>query len=58
MDKLQANMSLSYGIPKKINFPFRTNGKFIILGVPILEHITVGLAKVAGCTDVGVDLID
>ena len=25
-----------------INFPFGTNGKFIILGVPILKHITVG----------------
>ena len=24
-----------------INFPFGTNGKFIILGVPILKHITV-----------------
>ena len=24
-----------------INFPFGTNGKFVILGVPILKHITV-----------------
>ena len=24
-----------------INFPFGTNGKLIILGVPILKHITV-----------------
>ena len=24
-----------------INFPFGTNGKLIILGVPILRHITV-----------------
>ena len=24
-----------------INFPFGTNGKSIILGVPILKHITV-----------------
>ena len=26
-----------------INFPFGTNGKLIILGVPILKHITVTL---------------
>ena len=26
-----------------INFPFGTNGKSIILGVPILKHITVVL---------------
>ena len=25
-----------------INFQFGTNGKLIILGVPILKHITVG----------------
>ena len=24
-----------------INFPFGTNGKLIILGVPILKHITI-----------------
>ena len=24
-----------------INFPFGTNGKLIIVGVPILKHITV-----------------
>ena len=24
-----------------INFPFHTDGKLIILGVPILKHITV-----------------
>ena len=24
-----------------MNFPFETNGKFIILGVPILKHIRV-----------------
>ena len=28
-----------------INFPFGTNGKFIILGVPILKHITVPYYK-------------
>ena len=26
-----------------INFPFGTNGKLSLLGVPILKHITVGL---------------
>ena len=34
-------MCLNFGIPKLINFPFGTNGKSIILGVPILEHIKV-----------------
>ena len=28
-----------------INFPFGTNGKFVILGVPILKHITVGVIR-------------
>ena len=27
--------------PKTINFPFGTNGKLIILGVPVLENIRV-----------------
>ena len=26
-----------------INFPFGTNGKLIILGVPILKHITASV---------------
>ena len=26
-----------------INFPFGTNGKLIILGVPIYRHITVNM---------------
>ena len=29
---------LNFGTPKIINFPFGTNGKLIILGVPILTH--------------------
>ena len=32
---------LIFGTPKIMNFPFGTNGKFIILGVPILKHIRV-----------------
>ena len=28
-----------------MNFPFGTNGKFIILGVPILKHFRVGYIK-------------
>ena len=32
-----------------INFPFLTNGKLIILGVPILKHITVLLLKNVSC---------
>ena len=33
-------MCLKFGTPKTINFPFETNGKFIILGVPIFKHMT------------------
>ena len=33
-----------------INFPFGTNGKLIILGVPILKHITVDTAHIASET--------
>ena len=29
-----------------INFPFVPNGKLIILGVPILKHITVDLGDI------------
>ena len=28
-----------------MNFPFGTNGKFIILGVPILKHIRVFISR-------------
>ena len=36
----EAVIYLNFGTPKN-NFPFGTNGKFIILGVPILKHIRV-----------------
>ena len=36
-------MCLSIGTPKIINFPFGTNGKLSILGVPIFKHIRVML---------------
>ena len=36
-----AVICLNFGTPKTINFPFGTSGKLIILGVPILKHITV-----------------
>ena len=31
-------MSSNIGMPKIINFPFGTNGKLTVLGVPILKH--------------------
>ena len=31
-------MCLNIGAPKSINFPFGTNGKLMLLGVPILKH--------------------
>ena len=34
-------LCLIFGIPRIINFPFGTNGKLIILGVPILKHLRV-----------------
>ena len=34
-------MFLKTGTPKTINFPFGTNGKLMVLGVPILKHIRV-----------------
>ena len=34
-------MCLSIGTSKTINFPFGTNGKLMVLGVPIPKHIWV-----------------
>ena len=31
------------GTPKTINFPFVLNGKLMVLGVPIFEHIIIRL---------------
>ena len=32
-------VSLNFGTPKMINFPFGKNGKLTIVSVPILKHI-------------------
>ena len=37
-------MYLNIGIPNNHHFPFGTNGKVVVLGVPILKHFTVFLA--------------
>ena len=42
-------MCLNIGTPKNINFPFETNGKFMILGVPILKHFRVLLYRTYYC---------
>ena len=34
-------MCLNIWTPKIITFPFETNGKLMILGVPILKHFRV-----------------
>ena len=34
-------MCLDFGASKTIDFPFGTNGKLMILGVPILKHFRV-----------------
>ena len=33
---------------KNINFPFETNGKLMILGVPILKHFRVSITPILG----------
>ena len=37
-------MCLNFGTPKTINFPFGTNGKFMVLDVPILKQ-NIGTPK-------------
>ena len=34
-------MCMNIGTPKTINFPFGTNGKMTVLGVPILKYFRV-----------------
>ena len=34
-------MCLNIGTPKNNNFQFETNGKLMVLGVPILKHFRV-----------------
>ena len=34
-------MCLNIGTPNKHHFPFGTNGKVVVLGVPILKHFRV-----------------
>ena len=36
---------LNIGTPKTINFPFETNGKLMVLGVPILRFFRVVCKK-------------
>ena len=38
-------MCSNIGTPKIINFPFGTNGKLMVLGVPILKHFRVGVVN-------------
>ena len=38
-------MCLSIGVPKIINFSFGTNGKLMVLGVPIMKHFRVYSGK-------------
>ena len=35
--KFTSEMCLNFGTPKIINFPFETNGKFMVLGVSTLK---------------------
>ena len=36
-------MCLNIGTPKTINFPFGTNEKLMVLGVPILKYFRVSI---------------
>ena len=45
-------MCLNIGTPKTINFPFETNGKLMVVGVPILKHFRV-MYKKSYCTTPG-----
>ena len=36
-------MCSNLGTPKTHRFPFGTNGKVVVLGVPILKHFRVGV---------------
>ena len=47
-------MCLNSGTPNNHHFPIGTNGKVVVLGVPILKHFRVlPLSKtVTGCIDV------
>ena len=38
-------MCSNIGTPKIINFPFGTNGKLMVLGVPIFKHFRVLLLE-------------
>ena len=40
-------MGLSIGTPETINFPFGTNGKLMVLGIPIFKHIRVIQSRIA-----------
>ena len=40
-------MCLNIGTPKIINFPFGTNGKLMVLGVPVFKHFRVTQAVVS-----------
>ena len=45
-------MCLNIGTHKTINFPFGTNGKLMVLSVPILEHLRVSVVILKGLTPV------
>ena len=40
-EKISTLMCLNIGTPKTIKFPFGTNGKLFVLGVPIFKHFRV-----------------
>ena len=43
----QTLLCLTIGTPETISFPFETNGKVMVLGVPILRHFRICMYKVA-----------
>ena len=45
---ITAHNVLKFWTLKTVNFPFGTNGKLMVLGVPILKHFRVLSVNVAG----------
>ena len=40
---------LNTGTPRNCHFPFETNGKVVVLGVPILKYFRVVISQLLKC---------
>ena len=46
-------MCLHIGTPNNYRFPFGTNGKIVVIGVPILKHFRGKQKKKLACLELG-----